>query len=872
MKVRVLLLITPAVLLVLFAALHRAPTGGVSETATPGRPAAQAERDGRRLVVVIVDSLRQATLEKPAVMPHLLALAEAGETARFTLLTCSANFSLPCLQTLMEGRQSPFVSGLHNFTGIEGGAQNIARSLQAAGLRLAIVGDHTLLDLYGRHAAAAWGVESVAGDPLQRDLAAVSQAVEWLEARPAFDALLLHVPGTDKAAHHKSPGTAAYDEHHRRVDQALARVWERIDPAADDLIIMGDHGHDEQGDHTRLSLVLMRGPRFAELLTGLERQPAEIAQEDLLFFMSYPFMLPLPRSYEGRFFPLRADAHTESLDHFEELQRRALGEAEAAEVSLVETLARREATRREAPRDQLFKFMPLFSLALLWAVFCFRGETGSGRFDLAAAFAFGLLAAALYRFATPAAGPAVAALLVLPGALAARRLGLWRRFVFMSALLGAAGAMGFFAPAWAELMHSREAVNAQAILFHLFWPLAGAGLAVLGFGRAARFPEGMALIGILVLPSGVYYYQSGRNLLLGFALGEAVLLAGRWVLEWVRASRSIPGAGPRRGPGPPGRRRAAAMGVFLFAAGVLLVQEAGGWEWDLGWANWMRSRPECVAAIFYWAIGGYLAWLVPGASHRMVLLAALGTLYAYAVVVAGLSLASLTACLTAVLLMAAVGEIDSDVPAAGIDQEMRPVEPCAAGRSDRDALLLTGVVLWMLWALLRGFFINRIEYRFAFDLVGEFGRESTLALAVGAATLLKYGLPLFFALLVYTLQRGRQAALQTFSGLIFLLQLKLIALLAQALLLPLATAEKLYELAVADTAFVLGVLLIVVLTYSALRISSSLATNRSLSLSILNSLSTRVRPARPMTGHEAGELNSRSSCAARASASRSGTR
>jgi hypothetical protein len=266
----------------------------------------------------------------------------------------------------------------------------------------------------------------------------------------------------------------------------------------------------------------------------------------------------------------------------------------------------------------------------------------------------------------------VAALLVLPGALAARRLGLWRRFVFMSALLGAAGAMVFFAPAWAELMHSREAVNAQAILFHLFWPLAGAGLAVLGFGRAARFPEGMALIGILVLPSG--------------------------------------------------------------------------------------------------------------------------------------------------------------------------------------------------------FFINRIEYRFAFDLVGEFGRESTLALAVGAATLLKYGLPLFFALFVYTLQRGRQAALQTFSGLIFLLQLKLIALLAQALLLPLATAEKLYELAVADTAFVFSVLLIVVLTYSTLRISSSLATNRSLSLSILNSLSTRVRPARPMRGHEAGELNSRLSCAARASASRSGTK
>jgi hypothetical protein len=466
----------------------------------------------------------------------------------------------------------------------------------------------------------------------------------------------------------------------------------------------------------------------------------------------------------------------------------------------------------------------------------------------------------------------VAALLVLPGALAARRLGLWRRFVFMSALLGAAAAMGFFAPDWADLMHSREAVNAQAILFYLFWPLVGAGLAVLGFVRAARFPEGMALIGMLVLPSGVYYYQSGRNLLLGFALGEAIRLAGCWVLGILRPSKTYSGPDPRLGSMLPGPRRAAAAGVFLFSAAVLLTQEAGGWEWGLGWANWLHARPEWVPALFFWAAGGYLAWLAPGVSRRLLLLAGLGAVHAYSAAVAGLSLAALSAGLTAILLLAAVEELDPAVPGAGPGMETRPGDECAGGRSERDALLLAGVVLWMLWALLRGFFINRVDYRFAFDLFGEFGRESTLALAVGAATLLKYGLPLVFALFVYALHRGREAALQTFSGLIFLLQLKLMALLAQALLLPLATAEKLYELAVADTAFVLGVLVIVVPAYGALLISASLCTRRSLSLSILKSLSTRRRPARPMAGHEAGDPTSRSSCAARASASRSGTR
>jgi hypothetical protein len=832
-KAKALLLLAPAVLLVLLASFYRQEAGTGRDA---GRTTRETSVRGQRLIIVIVDSLRQATLEKPGVMPHLLALARDGATRRFPLLTCSANFTLPCLQTLMEGRQSPFVSGLHNFTGMQGGAGSIARSLQDAGVRLAIVGDHALLDLYGRHAAATWGVESLEGNPLRRDMAAVSKAVELLDAQSAFDVLLLHVPGTDKAAHHKQPGTAAYDDHHRQVDEALLAVWQRVDTASDDLLVMGDHGHDDQGDHSRQSLVLLRGPRFAELLAGLERLPDGIAQEELLYFMSYPFALPLPPSYEGRFFLSRAAAGREdgsalpgSLRRFEETQRRTLIAEKGTERTLAEGLAQREARRREEPRELLLRLLPLLSLTLLWALLFFEGRLGPGRRALAATLLFGGLAAGLYYFATPANGPPLATMGLVASVWGAWRYHAWRSLVFLWVVTAGAGLIGYFARDWAELMHTRGSFNIQAILFHLLFPLAGAGLALLRFGRVARFPEGMGLIGLLLLPSGVYYYQAGRNLLLGYAMGEALLLAGRGALALNRGRKAgLHGShGHWRSLFVP--RRVAAIVAFTFAVTVILFQEAGGWEWGLRWVNWLNSCPGWVPALFFWAAGGYLASQAPTAPGQGMLLAVLGLTRIYSVGIAGLDLASLAASLVAVLLLSAILELDPAALTAGDrtgsgDCSNEDRKAGVGVRATRDALLLTAVVVWMLWVLLRGFFINHVGYHFAFDLLGEFTQESHLALAFGLATLLKYGLPLFFALLVYHLRRRGAAGMHAFSGLLFLLQLKLLLLLIQALLVPLRTAEKLNELALADLAFILGILLVVVLATLLLWLGDKLAT------------------------------------------------
>ena len=244
--------------------------------------------------------------------------------------------------------------------------------------------------------------------------------------------------------------------------------------------------------------------------------------------------------------------------------------------------------------------------------------------------------------------------------------------------------------------------------------------------------------------------------------------------------------------------------------------------------NWLRSCPGWVPAIFFWTAGGYLAFQAPTAPRRWLLLAVLGFTRIYSVGVAGLDLAALAASLVAVLLLSAVLELDPSAPTAGdrsggAEWSSADWSAGAGVQATRDALLLAGVVTWMSWVLLRGFFINHVDHHFAFDLLGEFTEESHLALAFGLATLLKYGLPLFFALLIYYLRRRGESAMAAFSGLFFFLQLKLHFLVIQSLLVPLRTTEKLHELALADLVCILGILSIVAFAYLLLWLGDKLA-------------------------------------------------
>ena len=102
-----LLLVLPLGLLVLLFVLKQAAERRAAPP--PQRtPSGVSTVEPRRLLLVIVDTMRPQNVDEPGAMPVLQALGRRPDARRFDFVACSALFSFQCLQTLLEGRESPF--------------------------------------------------------------------------------------------------------------------------------------------------------------------------------------------------------------------------------------------------------------------------------------------------------------------------------------------------------------------------------------------------------------------------------------------------------------------------------------------------------------------------------------------------------------------------------------------------------------------------------------------------------------------------------------------------------------------------------------------------------------------------------------------
>src|SRR3982074_570953 len=118
--------------------------------ATPETKSIQPISDGR-LVIIIVDSLRRQAVDE--VMPHLKVLAHDRGSICLDVHTAGGNMSFPCIQTLLEGRESPYASAIHDFTGGPGSSNSLPATAARAGLNPAFIADFIILGLYGQYAA-----------------------------------------------------------------------------------------------------------------------------------------------------------------------------------------------------------------------------------------------------------------------------------------------------------------------------------------------------------------------------------------------------------------------------------------------------------------------------------------------------------------------------------------------------------------------------------------------------------------------------------------------------------------------------------------------------------------------------------------------
>lgn len=726
-------------------------------------PAATEKFGGGRTFLVIVDSFRPENLN-PELMPRMAT----WEATQRHVATCSANFTLPCIQTLLEGKQSPFAAGLANFTGEEGGAESLPAAWANAGITFRVISDHTLKSLYGEYSKETVNVETWPGNHIEHDIKALDVARDWAHKYPNDNALI-HIIGTDKVSHHQQPGSSAYEAHWVAVDRALRDFLDTLKPT-DNIIVTGDHGHQNLGHHTRHSIALFRGPRFAELFDALNfEDPLE--QTDLLYFLSYASGVTLPADYEGRFWETPPREAPASLQTFVNAQHRALGSDDA---SIAEAYAHARAAKMAQSHRHPLEFIGAILLAaglFGWTLRHRNSVTPLGALKLGV---LSMLAIASVAWPSVWLGVGLG-LAAIVGFYKASRDGkdrlIWTGVLVILAMASLTSA---FAEPWRDFFHTRGGVHPAWFAFYAGVIASGVAGSYVAF-RTVRFaPEAAMLLGIFVLPSGVYYYQAGQNFMTGVVFGTLVISTAALVRGYRPHLRQLAGVTPLLG------------GLVFF-----MLQESGGWEWSFFPHRWLDrlGYNACVAVI---ALTVIVTTSYQRQRRKRWVLAAVAIIaFVYAVLIGGLPVERFATASFVVMFVTAwtawMERTRKDLP--------------AEYRDWGHSAILLGAQLFTGWMLIDGYRLNNVDFSFALDWFGAIHNEAIVFALTQVATSLKYGAPLLVMMVSLRGLLGHARFKSVTFGAMLLGLFELLILVLQILFGQAFQTERLWELGIADITF-----------------------------------------------------------------------
>ncbi len=755
-----------------------------------------------KTVLVIVDSLREATLE--AHMPNLRKMR--AEHAFKEVDTCAANFTLVCIQTMLEGRQSPFVARLHNFTGTQGTSKSLPGAAHQTGRALHMISDYTLDSLYGHMATESINVEQWEGSHLEHDLELIRRGVAWIE-QPDTDLIILHMIGTDKAAHRKNPGHPEYIHHFEEVDRALKPLIEAIGPE-DHLIITGDHGHNEKGHHTKHSVLMAKSPTLEPLLA---RSPRTLNQTEISYLLAVAAQTPLHLEYEGRYLALGDGASDsikdEHIKRFVASQVEMLREANYTGDTIQALLADKHAKLALAPWVELARWAPLLILYFLWLMYFWvfwqdpedlpATPLRATVWMTAFVGVFAFLGKVLPLWAMTGVDvflfcAAVYACSVCP----LRRIG---RFVLsMSVVLAMAMGVALLGGAWRDYFHSVGEFIIQVPIFFLGMIGCGVMLSRVYSGRWSKGLVGMlGSVGLFALPGGVYYYQFGRNIVQGAIIGFAL-----YVLHLAWEKRSKLGGFFKVLSKEPSVIATVALSICV--AAMLLWQRGSSWIWEFKLKRWLTlQHPEFAWPMFV-VLGVVFVWSMRGKKWRALAAGNVALVGLYSVAFGGLGVGTAVGVLCVALGVSLVLRLEGDFG------RMFALERSDVLREQQLGFWGGASLLMMGWAMLEGFFFENVDFNFTFKYLTFLKYESDVAAVASVMTYFKYAFVLWLVV-VALMNRSRRYSWQRVMYIaLWVMHFKGLALMVQIVFGALRSDQKLYELAASDLMFVFAVMLHIV--------------------------------------------------------------
>ena len=262
---------------------------------------ASGEALSRRVVIVLIDALREDTSLDTGVMPYLNKLRENAAVA--TMYSQAPSYSAPGWTTILTGAwpdindgqsvNPPDNNSVRTFT-----QNDIFAAAERAGYKTAASGF-----IWFEQMLANSGVDDsfyTTGEDSSADVDVLYASISWLEDAD-YKLVFIHFDQVDYAGHHEGGALGeGWKSAAHRVDNLLQTVAAQLDFEKDTLLVISDHGQIDQGGHGGDDPVTLIEP-FVMLGAGVvPGQYGDVEMVDVAPTVAALLDLSVPASSQGR--------------------------------------------------------------------------------------------------------------------------------------------------------------------------------------------------------------------------------------------------------------------------------------------------------------------------------------------------------------------------------------------------------------------------------------------------------------------------------------------------------------------------------------------------------------------------------------------
>ncbi len=214
-------------------------------------------RLSKRVVLVVLDSVPIRVASDPQIMPELVSLAK--RSASGVLIAPPETITTAGVRALAVGTKPSLRDTLAIFSHKPFPGWTVFDELVARGEPVAFYGDHVWPDLLGDRQKGP-GAPIRTDEFFADDFASLAAARQRLHSHDGAALVVLHISGTDFAAHQFGTQRREYRDRLRQVDSDLHRFLDDVADEGTTLIVTADHGCDFYGSHGGSADIYRRVP------------------------------------------------------------------------------------------------------------------------------------------------------------------------------------------------------------------------------------------------------------------------------------------------------------------------------------------------------------------------------------------------------------------------------------------------------------------------------------------------------------------------------------------------------------------------------------------------------------------------------------